>query len=70
MSKHAFQIRRAHWQGLGQRLANLSPRAVLQRGYAIVTRADGSVVSRTGQVQPGEPIRIDVSDGRIDAGVK
>jgi exodeoxyribonuclease VII large subunit len=68
--EHSLQLRRAHWQGAGLRLASLDPRAVLRRGYAIVTRADGAVVKSARQVRPGDAIRVDVSDGSFEADVK
>jgi exodeoxyribonuclease VII large subunit len=49
-------------------LQSLNPAAVLNRGYAIVTRtADGKVVRRAGQVALDESIHIRVSRGSLDA---
>ena len=53
---------------LQQSLRGLNPQAVLNRGYAIVTRAtDGQVVKRADQVQPDEDVHIQVSRGSMDA---
>ncbi len=53
---------------LQQSLRSLSPRAVLNRGYAIVTRAsDGMLIKQANQVNPNEDVRIQVSQGRLDA---
>jgi len=49
-------------------LITLNPRAVLKRGYAIVTRVDdGTVIKEARQVQPDEHIHIQVSQGGMDA---
>ena len=62
---HGLQMRRAHTDSLVQRLAALHPLAVLQRGYAVVTRSDGQVVRKTAQVKPGDLLRVQVSDGHF-----
>jgi len=64
---HNLQMQRAYTNSLGQRLAALHPLAVLQRGYAVVTRSDGQVVRKTAQIQPGDLLRVQVSDGHIGA---
>lgn len=48
-------------------LASANPLAILQRGYAIVRREDGSIVNRTSQALPGAGISVQVSDGSFDA---
>jgi exodeoxyribonuclease VII large subunit len=63
-----LRLRRAGAEGLASRLASLSPRAVLGRGYAHVRRArDGATVASTGAVGPAEGLRILVADGEIEA---
>jgi exodeoxyribonuclease VII large subunit len=54
----------------GARLDALSPLASLGRGYSICLKPDGTVVSRTGQVETGEGVRLRVSDGGIDCRVE
>jgi exodeoxyribonuclease VII large subunit len=57
-------------ENLQQSLKSLNPIAVLNRGYAIVTRiADTSVVKSVEQVQLAEELRIRVSQGSLDARV-
>ena len=57
-----------HLAHLEQSLRSLNPRAVLNRGYAIVTRtSDGALVKRFDQVNPQDDIRIQVSQGTMDA---
>jgi len=55
--------------GLGHeraRLRALSPAATLDRGYAIVTRGDGSIVRRVAEVSAHEAMRVRLADGRLD----
>ncbi|GAA4247561.1 exodeoxyribonuclease VII large subunit [Dactylosporangium darangshiense] len=51
------------------RLRTLSPKATLQRGYAIVQRADGAVVRAPEDVAAGERLRIRLADGTLAATV-
>ena len=43
----------------------LSPLATLQRGYAVVQAADGSVVASTAQTEVGADLSIRLTDGRV-----
>jgi len=53
------------------RLDSLSPLAVLGRGYALVQRADdGAIVRAPGDVGAGDPLRIRLADGEIEADVR
>jgi exodeoxyribonuclease VII large subunit len=62
---HGVQLQSTHVRGMRNRLEALSPLAVLNRGYAVVTRkADGSVVSRV--VQASDEMRVRVSDGEFE----
>jgi exodeoxyribonuclease VII large subunit len=67
--RHILDLRSTQSQGLGQRLQALNPQAVLERGYAIVSLDNGSLVRSVGQVQAGESVHIQLSDGKIDARV-
>ncbi|MFB9849083.1 exodeoxyribonuclease VII large subunit [Micromonospora andamanensis] len=51
------------------RLRALSPAATLDRGYAIVQRADGHVVRAATEVAPGDPLRVRLADGELAATV-
>jgi exodeoxyribonuclease VII large subunit len=58
--------------GLGHtlaRLRGLSPAATLQRGYAIVQRADDAVVRTPADVSAGDALRIRLADGELAATV-
>ena len=52
------------------KLQALGPQAVLKRGYSITRRADGSVICRVNQTEPGETVFIQVQDGMIRSEVK
>ena len=67
---HYMEIERTRLNSLRQHLESLSPPAVLERGFAIVSRADGLWVHSTRQVKPGEPLNIRVSDGDFPAEAK
>ena len=58
---------------LAQNLAHLSPRHVLERGYAIVARKDGGVAGDVVQdarvLAPGEDVEITFARGRAGARV-
>lgn len=60
---------RAELGELCARLSALSPLAVLSRGYAIATRADGRAIVAAGEVKSGDAISIRVHQGRIGARV-
>ncbi|SDX99834.1 Exodeoxyribonuclease VII large subunit [Micromonospora pattaloongensis] len=51
------------------RLRALSPAATLQRGYAIVQRADGHVLRAPAEVAAGDPLRVRLADGELAATV-
>ena len=53
-----------------RQLKALSPVAVLERGYALVFNAAGKLVRSTTQVQPGDEISAQLSDGRVIAKVE
>ncbi len=48
------------------RLAAVDPRRVLQRGYALITRPDGTVLARAAQARAGEAAQALLADGRLD----
>ncbi len=61
--EHRFTLANNQLQALG-------PQAVLKRGYSITRKADGSVISRVRQTEPGETVFIQVQDGMIRSEVK
>ncbi len=54
---------------LSSQLRTLSPQNTLDRGYAIVRDAAGSIVSKRGKVEGGDTVTVQVSDGSISATV-
>ncbi|HEV2371459.1 MAG TPA: exodeoxyribonuclease VII large subunit [Streptosporangiaceae bacterium] len=50
---------------LRARLVALSPAATLQRGYAIVSRPDGTVVRLAADVTEGDSLAVRFSDGKV-----
>ena len=67
---HRVDLSRTHLYGLELRLHSLNPHAILQRGYSIVTRPDGGLVSSIGQVQSGDDLQVQVSDGEFPVRVQ
>jgi exodeoxyribonuclease VII large subunit len=72
--RHALQeavVRAQYRLGLAQRTLHMvSPLATLARGFAIVTRsADGTLVSNSAQINPGEEIDARLEHGRLRARV-
>jgi exodeoxyribonuclease VII large subunit len=51
--------------GIVGKLRTLSPQNTLDRGYAIVRNAAGTVVTSTGTVATGDPLTLRVADGDI-----
>ena len=52
---------------LTQNLAHLNPESVLTRGYAIVAKTDGAIVSDAAQVAAGERVALTFARGGADA---
>ena len=65
---HRLELAAARLKGLENRLTALSPLAVLQRGYAVVTKNKRVVASKS-QVQAGDALRVRLRDGEFDARV-
>jgi exodeoxyribonuclease VII large subunit len=55
---------------LSARLQSLSPLAVLDRGYALVLAADGSLVRSSTQLAPGETVTTRLADGSFTSRVE
>lgn len=52
------------------RLNDLSPLAILGRGYAIARDEDGKIVKHVAQVGEGDPLQVNVSDGVVECRVE
>ncbi|UCU97353.1 exodeoxyribonuclease VII large subunit [Acidovorax radicis] len=64
LTQQADRIERA-----AMRLELLDPRLVLQRGYALLTGADGHAVTSVRQAPPGTALRATLADGAVDVTV-
>jgi exodeoxyribonuclease VII large subunit len=58
---------RARLEGAAGRLESVSPLAVLQRGYALVTDPGGHPLTTVGAVRPGARLRLRFADGEVGA---
>ncbi len=67
---HQLKLHGSQLSGLGRRLESLNPMAILNRGYAVVSQADGTIVRSVTQVQPGDELNVRVSDGEFDIRVQ
>ncbi|WP_104204605.1 exodeoxyribonuclease VII large subunit [Billgrantia saliphila] len=56
--------------GLARQLQAVSPLAVLGRGYAILQDAEGRVVRRAADTQPGQALTARLGEGRLQVEVK
>jgi exodeoxyribonuclease VII large subunit len=63
--------RRRRMAALAAQLGQLSPLAILGRGYSILTRMrDGAILRNAGDVQPDEEILARLSQGQLHCSVK
>jgi exodeoxyribonuclease VII large subunit len=68
MNDRLWQSRR-RFESLDMRLRQLSPLAVLARGYAIVQNAQGEALRSSSETAPGEDLSIRLSRGKLSATV-
>ncbi|MCX7013077.1 MAG: exodeoxyribonuclease VII large subunit, partial [Candidatus Sumerlaeota bacterium] len=68
LAADAARENRRRLEMLQARLEALNPRAVLARGFAIVSRVrDGRVIYKPAQARLGEHVRIELHEGRLRA---
>jgi exodeoxyribonuclease VII large subunit len=58
---------RARLDGAAGRLEAISPLAVLQRGYALVTDPAGHPLTSAAAIRPSAPLRLRFADGEVGA---
>lgn len=63
----ALEQRRRSLDVASRLLESADYRSILQRGFAVVTDAEGQIIKQTAQVKPGDPVHIQVSDGTLGA---
>lgn len=64
-----LERREAHLKLAARALNAVSPLATLTRGYAIVTRPEGAVITSAAVISPGEEIEARLAQGRVRARV-
>ncbi len=63
-------LKEKSWERQVDKLSLLNPLAVMKRGYAVVFERDApSVVSSINQIQPGDTVNVELSDGWLDCQV-
>ena len=66
--RHQISLETERVSSFSRRLDSLNPLRVLKRGYAVITKQmDGTLISQIGQANPGDGIKVRVSDGAFDA---
>ncbi|HCP73455.1 MAG TPA: exodeoxyribonuclease VII large subunit, partial [Ktedonobacter sp.] len=69
--QHILSLRVERLSGMALRLHALSPLITIARGYAVVRRnSDSALVTSIQQVQPGDALTIQVTDGSIPVEVR
>jgi len=70
-SAETFMLqRRSQWLGLDRSLQALSPKAVLERGYALVFDENGTLIKKASQVTAGDRVRTELGQGRFTSQVR
>jgi len=66
---HRFELAQKQAEFLQKRIASLNPRAVLERGYAIIIRGT-EYVGRASKLKPRDDVQIEFHDGQVSAEIK
>src|SRR5207237_146077 len=61
--------RHKRFEALAGKLDALSPLKVLARGYAVAFGKDGHALKSADEAQPGDPLRVRLHDGELEAEV-
>lgn len=68
-TRHHLQLQRARLETLTARLQVLAPQRTLQRGYTLVSDAEGRLVTSVQQAAPGDVLTIHWHDGERKANI-
>ena len=68
--RHGLEKRRARLEKAASQLEALSPKSILQRGYALVFDGEGNLVKDAAQLKPGDAMTAQVAKGAIAAKVE
>lgn len=60
-----LQEAKLHLELLREKLVSLDPKAVLQRGYAVVRRENGVIVRDAGELSVGEELLVQLGEGEV-----
>ncbi|MCC7523058.1 exodeoxyribonuclease VII large subunit [Candidatus Uhrbacteria bacterium] len=69
-AEHWIENFRTRVASLLRLVASFDPKAVLKRGFAIITTEDGSIVSSVKSAKAGMPVSIQLRDGAIGARIE
>jgi exodeoxyribonuclease VII large subunit len=64
-SRSGIQRHRDHLVGFTEMFAAIGVEPTLRRGFALVTRRDGSVVRSAGELHPGDRVVVRMADGSV-----
>ncbi|MDR2356083.1 MAG: exodeoxyribonuclease VII large subunit [Clostridiales Family XIII bacterium] len=64
-AERAFSQRRTRTAAYGAALSSLDPGAVLARGYAVLTAADGAIVASVSRARRGDAVSAHLTDGEL-----
>ena len=66
---HQLRLKQTELAGKKSRLASLNPMAILERGYAVVSQSDGTIIHSVQQTHHGQNLQIRVADGQFNTEV-
>lgn len=69
-ARHTIALMRERLEARRQALESVSPQAALRRGYALVTREDGTLIRSVADAPPNTAIRIQLHDGILKGQVE
>lgn len=64
-TNHRLQIETQRCQMLREKIATLDPKAVLQRGYAVVRQENGAIARCAAELVPGQELEIQLAEGHL-----
>ena len=67
---HRLKLAEEDLQHLLARVRSLSPQSTLERGYAVVQRADGKAVRKAKEVASGDKVRIRLAQDQLSATIE
>lgn len=69
LTKGRSQQAQQHLQLLREKLATLDPKAVLQRGYAVVRQENGAIAKAAAELTVGQELLLQLAQGKVKAKV-